>query len=205
MHGHGGDAPVERGGDQGDKARIAVAPDGDPVVADIGSRVQVAHGVAIAARLNPRIDLLARLAATAAEIAMIVEKHGQAGLAEDFGIAVKRHSDGRGRTMGHYDGGKRRGPLGTIESAAQQRAFGWELDGLEHRAALQLRAPKAENYRAFAAVTTPASAHGRWSAEYQASNLSRRGSETTARTMKTVVGMGFTLRHQCYEWRIRVH
>ena len=189
LHGHGDTPPVERGGDQGDKARIAVAPDGDPVVADIGSRVQVAHGVAIAARLNPRIDLLARLAATAAEIAMIVKQHGQAGLPEDFRIAVKRHGDGRGRTMGHYDGGKRRGPLGTIESAEQQRAFGRELDGLEHRAALQLRAPKAENYRAFAAVTTPASARGRWSVEVQWSNLSRSGAATTARTRKKGVGI----------------
>ena len=161
LHGHGGNAPVERGGDQGDKARIAVAPDGDPVVADIGSRVQVGHGIAVAARLNPRIDLLARLAATAAEIAMIVKQHGQAGLPEDFRIAVERHGDGRGGAMGHHDGGKRRGPIGTIESAAQQRAFGRELDGLEHRAALQLRAPKAGNYCAFAVVTTPASAHGR--------------------------------------------
>jgi hypothetical protein len=120
----GGDAAVERADNQRDQPGEAVAPDRDLVAADVGARPQVTHRVTIAARLNPGIDLLARLTAARAEIAVVVEQDAEPGTAERLRIAVDRHGDGRRRAMRHDHGRIRRSPLGPIEPAAQQRTFG---------------------------------------------------------------------------------
>ncbi len=98
----GGDALVEGSCHQDARATLAVAPHGQLRRIDLVQRGDEVDGVAVADDLQPVVDLLARLAVAAAEVAMVVQQDGHPGVAERCRVLVGHHAVRGGReAVGH--------------------------------------------------------------------------------------------------------
>ena len=131
------DPAIDRGDGQHMAAAVARSPHADAACVDLGMATDPGDRVAIVAHLLPRIDFLTRFAVARAEIAIVVNQRGKAGLAEDLGEAIEIHFLDGGEAVRHHDRGHAAlGALGQIEPSAESRTFGVEFDVTAHNVTL---------------------------------------------------------------------
>src|ERR1035438_5900960 len=109
---------------------VAAAPDPDPAGIDFRQGAGVRDGVPVVPDLGPRVDLLAGLALAGPEAAVVEHQRIQPGRGEHLGEAVQVHLLDRGETVRHDDGGPgaARPALSRVEPATQRDALSVELD-----------------------------------------------------------------------------
>ena len=128
------DAPIRGAEHQHMRAAVAGAPDPDAPAVGLGPRQRVADRVPVVGDLPPRVDLLARLSVTRAEVAVVEHQRSEPGRGEHFREAVEVHLLHRGEAVRHHDGRPRPpAAIGPVVPAAQHHPiFGAELDIRTH-------------------------------------------------------------------------
>ena len=94
---------VESDHDQRSTTTETIAPHPNASRIDFVKRSCKRDCIAIPPGLNPRIDLLARLATTLTKALMIEEQHGRTWFGENGCISICDHLLGCGEPMGHHD------------------------------------------------------------------------------------------------------